>query len=222
MAGFKTHTTYGAFTGAIISAVSYVNNWTTDYIILVIIFSSSVIGSFLPDIDSDTGKPVRIVFGLLSIIGSLLSIILVLYNYPERIEYLILIPILTFITIRYVVSYIFKKFTHHRGIYHSIPAMLIFFMLTALVVSEFQLDLSEKILISTSVAMGFLSHLILDELYANTSFLGIPYKPNKAFGSALEFFSKSKISTTVAYLLLISLIYLNMNFLNDALTLILK
>lgn len=222
MAGFRTHTTYGAFTGTIISAVTYVNNWSTDYIILVIIFFSSVIGSFLPDIDSDTGKPIRIVFGFLSIIAFLISIIFVLNNYSEHIEYLILTPIVIFIIIRYIVSYIFKKFTHHRGIYHSIPAMLISFMVSALVVSRFQLNLSEKILISSSVAMGFLSHLVLDELYANTSFLGIPYKPNKAFGSALEFFSKSKISTISAYLLLISLIYLNKNFLDDILTLILK
>ena len=215
MAGFKTHITYGALTGALLSTISYTNDWSKELYVLVIIFFSSVVGSFLPDLDSDTGIPFRIVFGTISIIGSSIAFVYVFNNYSNRTEYLILIPILTFILIRYVLGFIFKKFTHHRGIYHSVPAMLIAFMLSIYIVDKFELELLDKFLISVSVSAGFLSHLILDELYASTSFLGIPYKTNRAFGSALEFISKSKSSTIMAYCVLTFLIYTNLSVLND-------
>lgn len=215
MAGFKTHITYGAFTGISIATISYINDWTKNIQILIIVFLSSIIGSFLPDIDSDTGTPFKIIFGIMSIVGSSITFIYTFNNYPQNIEYVIISPILSYITIRYVLGFIFKKFTHHRGVYHSIPALFISFMISITIVNKFDYEILEQLLISIAVFAGFFSHLILDELYANTSFLGIPYKPNRAFGSSLEFISKSRFSTISAYLTLMLLIYINYNLLKD-------
>jgi hypothetical protein len=49
--------------------------------------------------------------------------------------------------------------------------------------------------------LGFLSHLVLDEMYS-VDFMGSRLRANKYAGSALKLFSKSWPATLTAYLLL--------------------
>jgi len=57
------------------------------------------------------------------------------------------------------------------------------------------------------VMLGFLSHLVLDEL-CSVNFMGVTIKLNKYAGSALKFRSPSAAATGLTYLLLGGLLFL--------------
>jgi hypothetical protein len=52
--------------------------------------------------------------------------------------------------------------------------------------------------------LGFLSHLVLDEIYS-VDFMGLRVRLNKYAGSALKFFSPSWTATLIAYAILAGL-----------------
>jgi hypothetical protein len=57
------------------------------------------------------------------------------------------------------------------------------------------------------VALGFFSHLLLDEVYS-VQWSGVRLKLKKSAGSALKFFGDAPIPNMITYLLLIGLSYL--------------
>jgi hypothetical protein len=60
--------------------------------------------------------------------------------------------------------------------------------------------------LSLSLTIGFLLHLVLDEIWAATNFHGTPFIPNKAFGSALKLYSHSRTTNIFTYACLVILI----------------
>jgi hypothetical protein len=89
--------------------------------------------------------------------------------------------------------------------FHSVPAAAI-----AAEIAFLAHDCPEpygRPMLAGGVLLGFLSHLVLDELYSvNADGLGI--RLNKASGSALKLFSRSAPATLATWLLLGSLSYL--------------
>ncbi|MBQ9214288.1 MAG: hypothetical protein IJ150_10180, partial [Bacteroidales bacterium] len=64
MADFKNHVSVGAATGFAVAIISYNWNLIPNAYMAVIVFFATVIGSFLPDMDSEPGIPLKIVFGV--------------------------------------------------------------------------------------------------------------------------------------------------------------
>ncbi len=209
MADFKTHTLVGSGLGLALSYAAFARDWATQFPILVLIYVATIIGSYLPDLDHDSGRPVRIVFTFFGIIGAIITLLLCIFRFDISWLGIMVWTGTIYLIIRYFISYFFKKFTKHRGIYHSVPMMLIAFLLTFSLVNLFDISKETKVVISLGVAFGFLSHLVLDEIFSTKTFLGIPYKMNSSFGSSLKFASKSKWSTILMYILLFCLIYLH-------------
>jgi len=107
-----------------------------------------------------------------------------------------------YVFIRYGVAYVFKRYTVHRGMFHSVPGLLIAGLGVFLVYNT-----SEELVrlfVAGGVMIGFLSHLVLDEL-CSVDFMGAKIRLNKFAGSALKFWSPSALSTFFAYLLLFGL-----------------
>ena len=94
------------------------------------------------------------------------------------IEQTIVILAGVYLLIRYGISELFKRYTVHRGMFHSIPAMLIaglaVFLMTRTANKEPEL-LLERLYLAGAVMLGFLSHLVLDEIYA-VDFMGAKLK----------------------------------------------
>jgi hypothetical protein len=89
--------------------------------------------------------------------------------------------------------------------------MAVIVTLTAcLALSFLNLPRLDVIALSLSVGLGFLSHLVLDELYSAVNFDGVRLGPKKSFGTALTFGSPSILTTASAYALLCILVYLNL------------
>jgi hypothetical protein len=89
--------------------------------------------------------------------------------------------------------------------FHSIPGMFI----TGLIVFlGFQhRDVSVRLFLAGATMIGFLSHLVLDEL-CSVNFEGAKIHLNKAAGSALKLFSSSRGASLVAYAILGGLAFL--------------
>jgi hypothetical protein len=156
----------------------------------------------LPDLDSASGVPQRVTFGLLGVVAPLLILRRMLRDNAPLDETLVLVG-LAYVAIRYGLSHLFKHLTVHRGMFHSVPAMLIAGL------SVFLLDhgssLPVRLFLAGGVMIGFLSHLVLDEL-CSVDFMGMHLK--KSAGSALKLASRSWAATLTCYALLAALGFL--------------
>src|SRR5262249_363996 len=110
-----------------------------------------------------------------------------------------------FLVIRYGISAIFKKYTVHRGIYHSVPAMLIAGMGVFLVYQS--PDVNLRLYFAGGTMLGFLSHLILDEL-GSVDFMVAKITLKKYAGRALKFFARWWGVTLGAYAILGGMVWL--------------
>jgi len=224
MADFKTHLEVGTATGFGLSVFTYMVDWTTNIYMAVIVFFATVIGSFLPDMDSDSGLPVKIIFGLYAYLAATLALYFV-NDAGYSVIFLVTIPAIAFIFVKIFLERIFSKFTSHRGVFHTIPAILIIFLLSLKIAHQTRLPLMEQFVISLSIGMGYFSHLLLDEIFAINFLTGSKSKSNgfsikkwfkrrfgvnKAFGTALDlgFNQPEKYPGIIAYIILIALIIL--------------
>ena len=109
-----------------------------------------------------------------------------------------------YLLIRYVIRFLFQRMTVHRGMFHSIPAMLIAGL--AVYLLHHGPNPLHRMYLAGGTMLGFLSHLVLDELYS-VNFLGLRFKLNKYAGSALKFFSPSVYATVMTYTILGGMAY---------------
>ena len=215
MAKFKTHISLGVLLGLFLSIFVSFFSLTKNTLIALIAFFSVIIGSFLPDIDSDTGTPFQIIFGFLSFLTATTMLYYLLQKDVTNLKILIGLPIASLIFFRVIIGKIFKKITHHRGIWHSIPFVLIVTLFVLLITNKFNISPYDKLIISISIGIGYLGHLILDEIYSLINISGIPFTSKKSLGSALKFSSKSKTTTVIAYLTILVLIYFTFPVLSE-------
>lgn len=214
MADFRTHVGAGLAVGYVIAIATASMRGFVQPLTPLYMFAATFIGSFLPDLDSDHGTSFKIVFSLVAIFGGNISFLYFLNQQGlPPLAWAIVPPLVTF-AIRYGLGNIFQKYTVHRGIFHSVPAIGIAVLSTLLVLGSFSLTPRSLLLISGSVGLGYLSHLVLDEVYA-VNFEGLTFKPKKSLGTALSFGSSSKRVTIATYILLLLLFFVNLGLLSN-------
>lgn len=164
----------------------------------------TAVGGLLPDLDSASGVPVRELFGLAAVTAPLL-LLPRLQQEGLTPEQTLVILAGIYLVVRYGVSSMFKKLTVHRGMFHSIPALLIAGLAVFLLYTN--PNMLQRLYLAGGVTLGFLSHLILDEL-CSVSFSGVTIQLNQFAGSALKLFSKSWPANLATYALLLGMSYL--------------
>jgi len=92
----------------------------------------------------------------------------------------------------------------HRGMFHSIPAMLITAEIAFLGFRGSSLGV--KLFMAVGAAIGFFSHLVLDEIYA-VEWNGAHVRLNKFAGSAVKFVGNRFLPNVLTYSLLLVLTY---------------
>lgn len=200
MAGFKTHITTSAYLGAAYGAAGV---WfgELDWGPAFLGAGLCTVGGMVPDLDSDSGVPVREMFTFMAaIVPALLLRRLLALQFT--LEQILVIFSLLYLVIRYGLSGIFRKITAHRGMYHSLPALLISGLIVFNLYHSPELFL--RIYLAVGLMLGVLSHLVLDELYAVDLF----GKPNQFAGTALKFFGPIWWTNLVTYSMLFGLGYL--------------
>jgi hypothetical protein len=162
------------------------------------------LSGMLPDLDSDSGRPTKELFGVTAVVVPFL-LIHRLRQSGVTPEGAILVAAVIYLTIRFGVAWVFRCLTVHRGMFHSIPAALIASELVFL--AHHDSATQGRLVLAGGVLLGFLSHLVLDELYSVNA-QGLKIRFNKAAGSALKLASRSLSATLVTWLMLAALTYL--------------
>lgn len=162
------------------------------------------VGGMLPDLDSQTGRPVQELFGLTA---AVLPILLLqrLRELELTPEAIILALVGGYFAIRFLAPMILGKLTVHRGMFHSIPAALIAAEIVFLAHKSGN-SLGPWFL-AGGIFLGFMSHLVMDEIWS-VNVDGIAIRLNKAAGSALKLFSSSIPATVSCWALLGVLSYM--------------
>ncbi len=121
------------------------------------------VAGMLPDLDSDSGIPLREMLCFVSVLVPMLM----MPRFEQmglHTETLVFISAVFYVAVRFGVGSIFRRYTKHRGMWHSIPAALIAGMLAYLVCQCPETGI--RIYQAWAVVLGFLSHLFLDEVYS--------------------------------------------------------
>jgi hypothetical protein len=201
MAAFKQHVTFSSLLGVgYAGGLMYLG---VDWVHAALAGGLCAVSGMLPDLDSQSGRPVRELFGLAAIASPLL-LAHRLRHAGMSPEEIVLMGAGLYFLIRFGLPWLFKHVTVHRGMFHSIPAALIASELVFLAH-----DCPEhygRLMLAGGVMLGFLSHLVLDEI-SSVDARGLTLRLNSAAGSALKFASKSKMATLTAWLMLASLTY---------------
>ena len=200
MAGFKTHVSVSGLLGAAVGAYG-AWQWQLDWGPCCLAAVLTTLGGMLPDLDSDSGKPIRELFGLAAAVVPIL-----LLHRLRRLEFshdqMLAILIGVYVLIRYGLAEYFKRMTVHRGMFHSIPALGITGLIVFLLYDHD--DARVRWYLAGGAMLGFLSHLVLDELYA-VDLRGFVPRLNNFAGSALKLFSPSWSANVFTYAILIVL-----------------
>jgi hypothetical protein len=192
LANFKTHFNTGALASGILSTTFLSLDMISPVQSGIFLFLGTV-GSILPDIDSNHSVPLRVGFQILAIVLSFLVLFKVGVEYSV-VEMLILWGV-TFIFIKQIVLRLFNRYTRHRGIFHSIPAGLLFGLMAVVVLYHvFEYHHFHAWLGGFFIFFGYIVHLVLDEIYS-VDFSGKKIK--KSFGTALKLYDKKSINSTL-------------------------
>jgi|HubBroStandDraft_6_1064221.scaffolds.fasta_scaffold235763_2 hypothetical protein len=203
MAGYKTHITvsgalgvgYGT-AGAILGGFSPVEGALAGIL--------TWFSGMLPDLDSASGRPVREVFSLLAAFAPFAMMGHLMEWTHHSYEAATLMAVILYVTIRYGGQAVLNRTAVHRGMFHSIPAMLITAEIAFLAFRGSSLNV--KLLMAGGAAIGFFSHLVLDEIYS-VEWSGVHVRLNKFAGSAVKFFGGRLVPNVITYSLLMVLTY---------------
>lgn len=200
MADFKTHITASSALGAIIGTTAY---YTFDMPADHCLIAGGLCGAagMLPDLDSSSGIPQREMLSLVSVVVPMLMLDR-FREFGMEPEQMVLAAVGLYALIRFGVGGLFKRYAKHRGMWHSIPAAVIAGMITYLVAMSG--DASIRVFKGWAVMMGFLSHLMLDEIYS-VDWQGKKIRVKRSFGTALKFIGSKPINNILIYTKLIVL-----------------
>jgi hypothetical protein len=203
MASYRGHLAFAGALGAAYGGAAWWY-WRLDWAPAVLAAGLTTLGGLLPDLDSDSGVPVRELFNTAAAVTPFLLFHQIQQKglTPEQ-TLVVLAGIYLFI--RYVLSCAFKHWSVHRGMFHSVPALFIAGL--AFYLGYRTPTPRVRLLLAGGVMIGFLSHLILDEL-CSVDFMGLHVRLNKYAGSALKLASRSWPATAATYTLLAVLGYL--------------
>ena len=198
MANFKTHLAVAAGMSGVSSvallSLQLATPWETGGYFLL-----GVLGGLLPDIDSDRSTPLIMIFYFLS----LYSAFAMVFNFAVQYSFAELFAIwaAVYFAIRYLVFEMVVKVTVHRGVFHSLLAVVFVTLLT--VDTSFYL-FHKPVRMAWNAGMfiglGYLVHLCMDELFS----VDLRNKRmKKSFGTALKLFSRENLGGSLLMLALL-------------------
>lgn len=202
MASYRGHLTFSSLLGAAYGGVA-AWQWPLDWGPVFLGAGFTALGGLLPDLDSESSLPVRELFALAAAATPvLLARRVVSQGFTTEQTLVILSGV--YLLVRYGARALLGRLTVHRGMFHSIPAMLIAGLLVLVV---YQSPVTPvRLYLAGGVMLGYLSHLVLDEV-CSVDLLGARPRLKKHAGSPLKFFSSSWSATLVTYGLLVWQVY---------------
>ena len=202
MANFNTHISIAtaASMGAALVAANIHLIATADMPWLVFL---GTLGGLLPDIDASNSRPVKLLFNVLALMGVAAALHAFKDGYAPY--PLLLIVAGTYLFIRYVMFALFNALTVHRGVFHSVLAALFFALLMTCISYHFlHWDVLHAWLNGIFIAVGFIVHLLLDELYSVDLSNS---RMKNSFGTALKLFSYNNMTASALLTICTMMLY---------------
>ncbi len=206
MAGFKTHITTSTVLGIGYGAGAY-GYYHFPISTCLLAGGLCSVSGMLPDIDSDSGRPLRESMSF----GAAVVPMMMVDRFKAmgmNLESIILAGGAIYLAIRFGLAAILKHFTVHRGMFHSLPACAIFGEVAFLVFGCERLEL--RYFVAGAVVVGFMSHLILDEIWSVEMLRGRIHLKS-SFGTAIKFWGDSAGPNVLTYALLMGLTFFAIN-----------
>ncbi|WP_232529957.1 metal-dependent hydrolase [Rosistilla oblonga] len=203
MAGFKTH-----MTGSTVVGIGYGYLGATQFGMslesCLLAGGLCSVSGMLPDLDSDSGVPLRET----AMFASAVVPMMLLHRLQDlglRRETMIAVAGVVYAFMRFVLVEVFKKYTVHRGMWHSIPAAVSVGLIAYLLLHCAEEDV--RIYKSMGVFLGFMVHLVLDEIWSiEFGVTGLRFK--KSFGTAMKFWGNNFLANVSVYGKLGILVYM--------------
>lgn len=202
MAGFKTHIAASSIVGIGYGVAAHAL-YEVPLPSCILAAGLCGVSGMLPDIDSGSGRPLResLAFGA-AVVAMMLVDRLQQLGAPS--EAIVLSGSLVYLLVRFGLAELLRRYTVHRGMFHSLPAAVIAGELAFLLASG---SVELRIYKAGGVALGYLVHLALDELYSIEWRRG-RLRLKSSFGTALKLVSRSWWANGSAYLKLALLTFL--------------
>ncbi|HLA84025.1 MAG TPA: metal-dependent hydrolase [Thermoguttaceae bacterium] len=197
MAGFKTHLTVSTLMGVGYGGAAYYM-YHVPVPTCVLAGGLCAVSGMLPDVDSDSGRPLHESIAFAAAVVPLMLIDR-LSRFELATETIILVGALAYVVIRFGAAALLKRLTVHRGMFHSLPAAVIFGEIAFLLASGDNVQL--RYFKAGAVVLGYVSHLLLDEIYS----LGIRRGQlafKSSFGTAMKILGHGFLPNVVTYGLL--------------------
>ncbi|MCA8990935.1 MAG: metal-dependent hydrolase [Planctomycetaceae bacterium] len=200
MASYREHVTFSSLLGVGYGALAVFGaGYTPQQGLLAGCLAG--IGGMLPDLDLPTGKPGKEIFSLTAAVAPLILVgrVLKAFQLPNDAETTMLCVVVMYLAIRYGMAALVARFSSHRGMFHSIPALII---AGELVYLGYPSGLTTvKLLMGGGVAIGFLSHLILDEIWS-IRWNGVVPDLKKSSGTAMKFVGEKFVPNALTFAIL--------------------
>jgi hypothetical protein len=195
MAGFRMHVTTSAALGCGYAGVGHFA-YGVPLDTSIVAGAMCGLSGMLPDIDSDYGVPLR---ESMAFTAAIIPMLLVGHFQSLLLSHdaMVLAAVSMYLFVRFGVTNIIRKYTVHRGMFHSIPACLIFAGLAFLICATAP-TLGIRCYKAGGVVAGFMSHLILDEIYA-IEWKGGRWRFKKSFGTAIKLWGDDGWSNFTTY-----------------------
>jgi hypothetical protein len=203
MANFPTHIAVGTVVSGALATVTVAADMVAPENIVAVTLAG-VLGSVLPDIDLEDSRPAQAMFSGLAIFFSFAVLFGLERSYS--IAEMLILWLGTLLFVRYVAKEVFFRFSYHRGVWHSLLAMVFCAFVTAAIFSRLLgRDDSVAWLGAAFMAIGYLTHLTLDEIYAVDV---MDTRAKASFGTALKLFDYRRLGHSAAMAMATALVFL--------------
>jgi LexA-binding, inner membrane-associated putative hydrolase len=203
MANFPTHIAVGTVVSGALATVTVAADMVAPENIVAVTLAG-VLGSILPDIDLEESRPAKAMFSGLAIFFSFA----VLFGLDRKysIAEMLILWLGTLLLVRFGAKEVFFRFSYHRGVWHSLLALVFCAFVTAVIFGRL-LGRDDGIawLGAVFMGVGYLTHLILDELYAVDV---MDTRVKASFGTALKLFDYRHLGHSAAMAVATVLVFL--------------
>src|SRR5262245_30828421 len=203
MANFPTHIAVGTVVSGALATVTVAADMVAPENVVAVTLAG-VLGSVLPDIDLEDSRPARAMFSGLAIFFSFA----VLFGLERKysIAEMLLLWLGTLLFVRYVAKEVFFRFSYHRGVWHSLLAMVFCAFMTAWIFSRL-LGRHDSVawLAAVFMGVGYITHLVLDEIYSVDV---MDTRIKASFGTALKLFDYRHLGHSAAMAIAAALVFM--------------
>lgn len=200
LASFQAHIAVGLSISGLAATGVMLAGMAEDTEVLLL-FGLGALGSLLPDLDSDHSVPVQVSFSLASMLLAFVALFTAADWFPTLAE-LTIVWLTVYLLSRHLLFAALSRLTTHRGIFHSIPAALLFTGLAAALLQWIWQQPPESAWLGGFfVGGGYLVHLALDEIY-KVNLFGARTRRNTSHALKL-WYLKSPESSLAVYLALV-------------------